>query len=172
MTASIRSQRRRFLALLGAGVMLAVSPVGFGFDPDTGALRLLPPAAYAGDDDDNSGHGGGDDRGDDSSGHGGGDDRDDDRQDDSDDNDRDDDRNVGGDDDRADDDRSGTGGDDGGGGDGGGRDAPPDISLRYEDGWIEQIVDGRYELFDDKGRRVIRRRADMADYARMAALLS
>jgi len=169
MTTPIRSPRRRFITLLGAGSILAVLPVGFGFDPETGALRLMPPAAYAGDDDDdNSDRGGGDDRDDDRDAD---DDRDDDQDDDRDDerDEREDDRDDRDDDDRddADDDRSGTGS----GGDDGGRTALPDISLRYNDGWIEQIVNDRYELFDDKGRRVIRRRANLVDYNRMVALL-
>lgn len=148
MTASF-NQRLRLLRLLASGVILAVLPVGFASDPQTGAWQFGAPAAYAGDADDSG--------------------RDDDRDDDDDDryDDRDDDR-----DDQEDDrdDNEGGGSADVSGSSGAAL-SLPDISLRYEDGWVEQIVNGRYELFDDRGRRVIRRRANLADYNRMAALI-
>jgi len=47
----------------------------------------------------------------------------------------------------------------------------PDIVLHYSDGWVEMIVNGRYELRDNLNRRVIRRRATEEDFMRMSALL-
>ncbi len=45
-----------------------------------------------------------------------------------------------------------------------------DITVTYPDGWVERIVNGHYELFDDQNRRVIRRAATQEDFDRMFAL--
>jgi hypothetical protein len=44
------------------------------------------------------------------------------------------------------------------------------LDILYADGFRERIHSGIYELTDGKGRRVIRRRATVADIARMQAL--
>jgi hypothetical protein len=45
-----------------------------------------------------------------------------------------------------------------------------DITVQYQDGWIERIVDGQYELIDNLNRRVILRPATIEDFNRMMAL--
>ena len=50
------------------------------------------------------------------------------------------------------------------------RGVPRNIAVYYPDGWVEQIAEGRYELFDDMSRLVVRRRATGEDFSRMAAL--
>ncbi len=124
----------------------------------------------SGGDDDNSGPGGGDDSdddnddNDDNSGPGNGDDNDNGNDDD----------NGGGDDNAG----PGNGGND----DDGARSDDDDgdststnrrirnITVQYQDGWIERIVNGQYELIDNLNRRVILRPATIEDFNRMMAL--
>jgi hypothetical protein len=130
------------------------------------------------DDDDNSGPGGGDDNDDDS---GGDDDDNSGPGNGGDDNDNDDD--GGGDDNSG----PGNGGNDDDNDDDGGtryddddddddNDRPStnrrirNITVQYQDGWIERIVDGQYELIDNLNRRVILRPATVEDFERMMAL--
>ncbi|SHI35312.1 hypothetical protein [Wenxinia saemankumensis] len=143
-----------------------------------GALGLLPVRALARDGEDDDGHDGGHDDGDDSGrgrgrGRGGdGDGRESDREDGP---GRDDDRSgpgggedgAGHDDRRAGDDESA----DRRSGDDGGPAGIPDLALLYPDGWVERIRAGRYELIDDRGRRVNERAATRGDYDRMSALI-
>jgi hypothetical protein len=45
------------------------------------------------------------------------------------------------------------------------------ITVTYPDGWVERIINGEYELFDNLNRRVVRRDATQEDFDRMMALL-
>jgi len=168
-------------ALLVRGLTLTVMLLGHGL-----AARPARADGNSGDgggDDDNSGHCGDGDDGDDNSGHGGdGDDGDDNSGhggDGGDGDDGDDNSGHGGDGGDGDD-NSGHGDDgpgDDNGGDGGdrsgqriGNDRPiADITLLYSDGWVERIVNGRYELIDQLNRQVIARTATQQDFLRMAA---
>ncbi len=127
------------------------------------------------DDDDNSGPGGGDDDRDDDDDNSGGDDDNSGPGNGGDDNN---------DNDGGGDDNSGPGNDDND--DGGTRyddnddddnsDRPStnrrirNITVQYQDGWIERIIDGQYELIDNLNRRVILRPATIEDFNRMMAL--
>ncbi|WP_210529239.1 hypothetical protein [Rubellimicrobium arenae] len=161
--------RRRILAALAWGVAGGLSPLGLGMG-ESGFLA--PGAAWARDGEDGGdqrGRGRGRGRGGDhdSSGERDGDSR------------RDDDR-GGGDDDREGQGSGGRGGSRGeagrssGQGSGASRTTSQassrDVVVRYSDGWVEQIVDGRYELIDRQRRLVVRRLATAADFDRLVAL--
>lgn len=161
---------------LAFGWSAALAEKGSGKDGDGGGGSDDDDSDDDEDDDDSDG----DDDGDDNSGPGGGDDDDDD-----------DDDNSG---------SGSNGGSGGSGGSGGGNGsgtnasggADPDvrtlilndgtrveilkngreIRLFYANGWREEIRNGRYELRDNKNRRVVERPAESGDYARLQELLN
>ena len=49
---------------------------------------------------------------------------------------------------------------------------PPAIRLRHPNGFEEEIGAGRYEMGDNRGRRIVNRAALLSDYARLRRLMA
>ena len=52
-----------------------------------------------------------------------------------------------------------------------GMNAPSGLSLRHSNGFEEEIDAGRYEMRDNRGRRIVNRVARIADYLRLQGLI-